>query len=204
MRRKQIFVPGLKKKTTTQGSWLFIFALLSSPLFSLFLPHFFFFCWAFIGFNLVGKVSGKALTILGSDERKGRWVSEQDFQGNFRAPVSGQCYMVFLPFCPASLTESCSLHSGMVWKISFNVMSANLKVSGHDVTSHRRDVDPHGRLRDEWVYTITLNLLFFNVLGHAGRDTPSLDSIWRMRGSLSLKRSLLDRFRPGGYFSDAP
>ena len=64
-------------------------------------------------------------------------------------------------------------------------MSANLKVSGHDVTSHRRDVDPHGRLRDEWVYTITLNLLFFNVLGHAGRDTPSIDSIWRMRGSLS-------------------
>ena len=83
-------------------------------------------------------------------------------------------------------------------------MSANLKVSGHDVTSHRRDVDPHGRLRDEWVYTITLNLLFFNVLGHAGRDTPSIDSIWRMRGSLSSKRSLLDRFRPGGYFSDAP
>ena len=38
----------------------------------------------------------------------------KDFQGNFRAPVSGQCYMVFLHFCPASLTESCSLHSGMV------------------------------------------------------------------------------------------
>ena len=151
MRRKQIFVPGLKKKQQHRGLDC-LFSLFSPPLFFRFsCLIFFFFCWAFIGFNLVGKVSGKALTILGSDERKGRWVSEQDFQGNFRAPVSGQCYMVFLPFCPASLTESCSLHSGMVWKISFNVMSANLKVSGHDVTSHRRDVDPHGRLRDEWV-----------------------------------------------------
>ena len=61
----------------------------------------------------------------------------------------------------------------------------------------------YGRLRDEWVYTIT-SVLSFNVLGHAGRDTPSIDSIWRMSGSLSSKRSLLDRFRPGGYFSDAP
>ena len=25
-----------------------------------------------------------------------------------------QCYMFFLPFCPAFLTDSCSLHSGMV------------------------------------------------------------------------------------------
>ena len=90
------------------------FRLLSSPLLSLFLPHYFFFRWAFSGFNLVGKVFEKALRILGSDERKGRWVLEQDFHGNFRAPVSGQCYMVFLPFCPASLTESCSLHSGVV------------------------------------------------------------------------------------------
>ena len=52
-------------------------------------------------------------------------------------------------------------------------------------------------------FTLLL-LLSFNVLGHAGRDTPSIDSIWRKRRSLSSKRSLLDRFRPGGYFSDAP
>ena len=109
---------GFNEKTTTQRSWLFIFAF-SPPLFFLFFCHIiFFFRWAFSVFNLVGKVFGKALRILGSDERKGRWVLEQDFHGNFRAPVSGQCYMVFLPFCPASLTESCSLHSGVVWKIS--------------------------------------------------------------------------------------
>ena len=29
------------------------------------------------------KVSRKAFTILGLDERKGRWVVEQDFHGNF-------------------------------------------------------------------------------------------------------------------------
>ena len=52
-------------------------------------------------------------------------------------------------------------------------------------------------------FTLLL-LLSFNVLGHAGRDTPSIDSVWRMSGSLNTKRSLLDRFRPGGYFSDAP
>lgn len=50
-----------------------------------------------------------------------------------------------------------------------------------------------------------LLLLSFNVLGHAGiRDTPSIDSVWRMSGSLNSKRSLLDRFRLGGYFSDTP
>ena len=45
-------------------------------------------------------------------------------------------------------------------------------------------------------FTLLL-LLSFNVLGHAGRDTPSIDSVWRMSGSLNSKKSSLDRFRPG-------
>ena len=106
---------GFNKKNNNTAVSTIYFRLLSSPLLSLFFCHIiFFFCWAFSVFNLVGKVFGKALRILGSDERKGSWVLEQDFHGNFRAPVSGQCYMVFLPFCPVSLTESCSLHSGVV------------------------------------------------------------------------------------------
>ena len=103
---------GFNKKTTTQRYWLFIFAF-SPPLFFLFFCHIiFFFCWAFSVFNLVGKVFGKALRILGSDERKGSWVLEQDFHGNFRAPVSGQCYMVFLPVRSPWLNRA---HYILVW-----------------------------------------------------------------------------------------
>ena len=62
-----------------------------------FFPPFFFrfsplviflFCWALIGFISVGKVFGKAFRILGLDERKGKWVVEQDFYGNFRVNVA--------------------------------------------------------------------------------------------------------------------
>ena len=37
---------------------------------------------------MVGKVLGKALTILGLDERKARWVVKQDFHGNFWVNVT--------------------------------------------------------------------------------------------------------------------
>jgi len=36
----------------------------------------------------VGKVVEKAFRILGLDERKGRWVVEPDFHGNFRVNVT--------------------------------------------------------------------------------------------------------------------
>ena len=53
----------------------------------------------------MGKVFKKAFSILGLGERKGRWaVSRTRFSWKF----SGQCYMVFLPFFPVSLTELCS------------------------------------------------------------------------------------------------
>ena len=52
---------------------------------------------------------GKALRILRTDKRKGRWLVKQDFYGNYL----GQCYMVFLPFSPVSMTESCSFWYGL-------------------------------------------------------------------------------------------
>ena len=36
----------------------------------------------------MGKVFRKALRILRLDERKGRWVVEQDFHGNFQVNVT--------------------------------------------------------------------------------------------------------------------
>ena len=36
----------------------------------------------------MGRVFRKAFRILGLDERKGRWVVEQDFHGNFRVNVT--------------------------------------------------------------------------------------------------------------------
>ena len=57
-----------------------------------------------VSFILIEKVWGEGgggtLRILGLDERKGRWVVGQDFQGNFWVNVT--C----LPFSPASLTDS--------------------------------------------------------------------------------------------------
>ena len=66
----------------------FTFRLLSSPLFLLFLPHFVFPCWAFSRLHFGVKVLRKAFRILGLDERKGRWVVEQDFHGNFQVNVT--------------------------------------------------------------------------------------------------------------------
>ena len=50
---------------------------------------FFFFCWAFIRLHFGGKVFRKAFRILELDERKGRWVVEQDFHGNFQVNLTG-------------------------------------------------------------------------------------------------------------------
>ena len=55
---------------------------------------FFSFAGHLVGLILVGKLSRKAFRILGLDERKGRWVVEQDFHGNFIVNIF-----------PASLTE---------------------------------------------------------------------------------------------------
>ena len=87
MRRKQNceIVFGFKSDTAVLT---FTFRFLSSPLFSLLLPHFFSFAGHLVGFILVGKVFRKAFRILGLGERKGRWVVEQDFHGNFQVSVT--------------------------------------------------------------------------------------------------------------------
>ena len=62
----------------------FTFLFLSSPLFSLFLPHFFFLFHArhLVSFILVGIVFRKAFRILGLGERKGRWAMlSQGYKG---------------------------------------------------------------------------------------------------------------------------
>ena len=52
----------------------------------------------------MGKVFRKAVRILGLDERKGRWVVEQDFHEDFQGNVT--CFV--LPFSSVLLTEMCS------------------------------------------------------------------------------------------------
>ena len=56
------------------------FAFLASFLFSL--------AGNLVGFIFEGKVFRKAFRILGLDKRKGRWVVEQDFHGNFQVNVT--------------------------------------------------------------------------------------------------------------------
>ena len=57
---------------------------------------------------MVGNVFRKALMISELDKRKGRWVVEQDFHGNFQVNVTW-----FLPFSLVSLTELCSFWYGL-------------------------------------------------------------------------------------------
>ena len=58
---------------------------------------------------MVGNVFWKAFRILGLDERRGSWVVEPDFLGNFQVNVT--CF--FLPFSSVSLTELCSFWYGL-------------------------------------------------------------------------------------------
>ena len=67
----------------------FTFRFLSSPLFSLFLPHLIVsLAGHLVRFILVGIVFRKAFMILGLGERKGRWAMEQDFHGDFQVNVT--------------------------------------------------------------------------------------------------------------------
>ena len=79
----------------------FTFCFLSSHIFSLFLPEVCF-CFArhLVVFILVGKDFRKGFRVLELDERKGRWVVEQDFLEIFRSMLHS-----ILPFSPVSLTE---------------------------------------------------------------------------------------------------
>ena len=87
MHRKQKFKIVFRFKSDT-AVLTFTFRFPSSPLFLLFLPHFFSVAGHLVGFFLVGKVFRKAFRILGLDERKGMWVVEQDFHCNFQVNVT--------------------------------------------------------------------------------------------------------------------
>ena len=67
----------------------FDFSLSLLPSFVAFLASFFSFAVPLVGFILVGNVFGKAFRILGLDERKGRWIVEQDFPEKFQVIVTG-------------------------------------------------------------------------------------------------------------------
>ena len=86
MRRKQNFeFLGLK---VTQQSWLLLFAF-SPPFFFRFSCLIFFsLAGHLVGFILVGRVFRKAFRILGLGERRGRWLMEQDFHGDFQVNVT--------------------------------------------------------------------------------------------------------------------
>ena len=66
---------------------MFTFRFISSPLSLLFLSHFFSLAGHFVYFILMGKGFRNAFRILGLDERKGMWVVEQNFRGNFQVNV---------------------------------------------------------------------------------------------------------------------
>ena len=57
----------------------------------------------------MGRVFRKAFRILGLGERKGRWVIEQEFHGDFQVLVM----WFFLLLSPVSLTELCSFWYGL-------------------------------------------------------------------------------------------
>ena len=76
------------RKQSDTAVLTFTFRFFSSPLFLLFLPHFFSLAGHLVGYILVGKVCRKAFMILGLNERKVRWVVEQDFHGNFLVNVT--------------------------------------------------------------------------------------------------------------------
>ena len=73
----------LKKFKSDTAVLTFTFHFLSSLFFHFSCLICFSFAGHLVGFILVGKVFRKAFRILGLDERKGRWVVEQDFHGNF-------------------------------------------------------------------------------------------------------------------------
>ena len=66
----------------------FTFCFLFSPFFHFPCLIFFSFAGHLAHFILVGKVFRKCFRILGLDERKGTWVVEQDFHGNFWVNVT--------------------------------------------------------------------------------------------------------------------
>ena len=140
---------GLKSGTAVLT---FTFRFLSSPLFSLLLPHFFSLAGHLVGFIFVGTVLRTAYRILGLGERKGRWAMEQDFHGDFQVNVirffaffSGVLYWIVLIL----VWFERSLHSAQVsrqscpWQLKLMMPQA--------VERTWICTGGYGQLRGEWV-----------------------------------------------------
>ena len=135
----------------------FTFRFLSSLFFLLFLPHFFFsLAGHLVGFILVGRVFRKAFRILGLDERKGRWVVEQDFHGNFQVNVtwffalfSGvlDWIVLILVWFERSLHSAHISGQSCPWPLK--LMTSQV-VEGTWIRT-----GGYGRLRGEWVKSLT-------------------------------------------------
>ena len=89
---------GHAQKANFGDSFDINFSLSLLPSFFAFLASFFF-VGHLVGFFLVGKVFRKAFRILGLGERKGRWIVEQDFHGNFQVSITVHVFCLFLR-CP--------------------------------------------------------------------------------------------------------
>ena len=79
----------------------------------------------------MGKVFKKAFRILGLDERKGRWVVEKDFHGNFREVFDRSLnfktirfeIICFFIFCPCV-------------KFTFEFVIVLYIICGHSIMCH--------------------------------------------------------------------
>ena len=76
---------GIRRKHSSLDVY---FPLSFLPSYFTFLASFFSLAGHLVGFILEAKVFRKAFRILGLDDRKGRWVVEQDFHGNVQDNVT--------------------------------------------------------------------------------------------------------------------
>ena len=129
----------------TQQSWLLLFAFSPSGSFIAFLALFFSFVGHLVGFILVGKVFRNAFRILGFNENKGSLVVEQDFHGNFRVNVTW--FFAFFSSVLDWIVLILVLFERSLHCAHVSGQSCPWPLKTDDVTSGRRDVDPHGRLR---------------------------------------------------------
>ena len=107
---------------TAQQSWLLLFAFSPSLFFRFSCLIFFSLAGHLVGFILVGRVFRKAFRILGLGERKGRWVMEQDFHGDFQVNVTWffACFSGVLDWIVLILVWfERSLHSAQVSRQSY-------------------------------------------------------------------------------------
>ena len=93
---------GILRDFFSSLSWLLLFDLSSSLFFRFSCLILFFFCWEFRRLYFGRKIFRKAFRILGLDEKKGRWVVEQDFHGNFLVNVT--LFFVFSTLCVTELS----------------------------------------------------------------------------------------------------